>query len=150
MLPRVVAGQRLDAAHARGNGTFPGHRDQADIAGATHMGAAAQFHRPAQRVAAVLPVGLAHRHHAHLVAIFFVHRHQPRRDLVILQHHGIGDILDAAQFVRRDRLGMHKVEAQAVRRHQRATLRDVVAQHLPQRLVQNVRRGVMGADRGAS
>src|SRR6267378_2449376 len=98
-------------------------RDQADIAGATHMGAAAQFHRPAERVAAVLPIGLAHRYHAHLVAVFFaeqrpgagvagiVHRHQPGGDLVIFQHHVVGDILDAAQFLRRDRLGMHEVEA---------------------------------------
>ncbi len=125
------------------------------------MRAAAQFHRPAERVGAVLARGLAHRHHAHLVAVFFaeqragsrfagvVHRHQPRRDLVILQHHFVGDILDAAQLVRGDRLGMDEVEAQAIRRHQRAALRDVVAEHLPQGLVQKMRRGVMGADRRA-
>ena len=44
---------------------------------------------------------------------------------------------------------MHEVEAQPVRRHQRAALGDVIAEHLPQRLVQEVRRGVMGADRRA-
>ena len=50
---------------------------------------------------------LAHRHHADLVAVFFaeqrartglagvVDAHQPRRDLVILQHHVVGDVLDA-------------------------------------------------------
>ena len=44
---------------------------------------------------------------------------------------------------------MHEVEAQPVRRHQRAALRDVIAQHLPQRLVQQMRRRVIGADRRA-
>ncbi len=78
-----------------------------------------------------------------------VHRHQPRGDLVVLQHHVVGDVLDAAQFVRRDRLLMHEIEAQPVRRHQRAALGDVIAEHLPQRLVQQMRRGVIGADRGA-
>ena len=42
---------------------------------------------------------------------------------------------------------MHEVEAQPVRRHQRAALGDVIAEHLTQRLVQQMRRGVMGADR---
>ncbi len=54
-----------------------------------------------------------------------------------------------AQFVRRDRLRMHEVEAQPIRRHQRAALRDVIAEHLPQRLVQQMRRRVIGADRCA-
>ena len=44
---------------------------------------------------------------------------------------------------------MHEVEAQPIRRHQRAALRDVVAEHLPQRLVQQMRRGMIGADRRA-
>ena len=161
MLARMAAGQRLDAAHAGGHRAFAGHRNQADIAGAADMGAAAQFDRPAERIAAVLARGLAHRHHAHLVAIFLaeqragagvagiVDRHQPRGDLVILQHHVVGDILDAAQFLRRDRLRMHEVEAQPIRRHQRAALRDVVAEHLAQRLVQQMRRGMVGADRAA-
>ena len=54
------------------------------------------------------------------------------------------------ELFRRDRLRMHEVEAQAIRRHQRAALRDVIAEHLPQRLVQQMRRRVMGADRGPS
>ncbi len=123
------------------------------------MGAAAQFDRPAERVAAVLARGPAHRNHAHLVAVFFaeqrarpgvagvVDRHQPRGDLVVFQHHIVGDILDPAQLFRRDRLWMNEVEAQPVRRHQRAALRDMVAKHLPQCLVQQMRRRVIGADR---
>ena len=101
----------------------------------------------------------AHRHHAHLVAVFFaeqraraglarvVHSHQPGGDLVILQHDVVGDVLDAAQLVRRDRLLMHEVEPQPIRRDQRAALGDVIAEHLPQRLVQQMGRGVIGADR---
>ena len=102
---------------------------------------------------------LAHRHHADLVAVFFaeqraraglagvVDRHQPRRDLVVFEHHLVGDVLDAGEFFRRDRLRMHEVEAQAIRRHQRAALGDVIAEHLPQRLMQQMRRRVMRADR---
>jgi len=67
-----------------------------------------------------------------------VHRHQPRGNLVILQHHVVGDILDARQLIVRDRLGMHEVEAQPVRRHQRAALRDMVAEHLPQGFMQQI------------
>jgi hypothetical protein len=98
----MAPGQRLDAANACGNRAFARHRDQADIAGAANMGAAAELHRPAERVAALRPRATAHRYHAHLVAIFFaeqrtgagfagiVHRHQAGGDFVILQHHVVG------------------------------------------------------------
>ncbi len=119
-------------------------------------------HSSTDQPSALLPCAralLAHRDHADLVAVFFaeqraragvagvVHRHQPRRHLVVLQHHLVGDVLDAGEFFGRDRLRMHEVEAQPVRRHQRAALGDVIAEHLPQRLVQQMRRRVMGADR---
>ena len=42
--------------------------------------------------------------------------------------------------------GMREVEAQAIGRDQRALLRDVLAEHLAQRLVQQMRRRVVGAD----
>src|SRR5260370_982310 len=60
--------------------------------------------------------------------------HHPRGDVVVFQHYPVGDVFDAAQFLRHNRLLMHEVEAQAIRRHQRTALRDVVAEHLPQRL----------------
>ena len=41
---------------------------------------------------------------------------------------------------------MHKIEAQPIRRHQRAALGDVVAEHLAQRLVQQMRRGVIARE----
>jgi hypothetical protein len=42
---------------------------------------------------------------------------------------------------------MREVEAQPVGRDQRALLRDVIAEHLAQRLVQQMGRGMVGADR---
>ncbi len=45
---------------------------------------------------------------------------------------------------------MREVEAQPVGRHQRALLRDVIAQHLAQRLVQQMRRGMVRADGAAA
>ena len=44
---------------------------------------------------------------------------------------------------------MREVEAQAVGRDQRAALGDVIAEHLAQRFVQQMRRRVIGADRAA-
>ena len=126
------------------------------------MGAAAQFDRPAERVLPEIAGTLAHRYHADFVAILFaeqracacfagvIHRHQARGDLVILEHHVVGDVLDAGELFRRDRLRMHEVEAQAIRRDQRTALSDMIAEHLPQRLVQQMRRRVMRADGGTA
>src|SRR4029077_19565364 len=47
---------------------------------------------------------------------------------------------DPLDLLRRHRLGMREIEAQPVRCHQRALLRHMVAEHLVQRLVQDVRR----------
>src|SRR5690348_8759339 len=123
------------------------------------MGAAAELDRPAERVAAMLARLLAHRDHADLVAIFLaeqragaglagvVNAHQAGRDLVVFEHDIIGDVFDPRQLLRRDRLGMYEVEAQTVGRDQRPALCDVIAEHLPQRFVQEMRRGMMRADR---
>ncbi len=62
----AFAGERLDAAHAGRHAGFAHHRDDADIAGAIDMGAAAQLDRPAHRIAAAL----AHRDDAHFIAVF--------------------------------------------------------------------------------
>ena len=63
----------------------------------------------------------------------------------VLQHEVVGDVLDPLDLLGRHRLGMGKIEAQPVGRDQRALLRDMIAEHLAQRLVQQVRRGVVGA-----
>ena len=72
-------------------------------------------------------------------------RHQPRLDRRVLQHDGVGHVLDRRDLLGRHRLGVREVEAQPVGRDQRALLRDVRAQHLAQRLVQQVGGGVVGA-----
>ena len=55
----------------------------------------------------------------------------------------------AIELLGGDRLGMGEVEAQPIGRDERALLRDVIAEHLAQRLVQQMGRRVIGADRGA-
>ena len=55
----------------------------------------------------------------------------------------------ARDLVRRDRLRMREIEAQAVGRDQRALLRDMRAERLAQRRVEEMRRRVVGADRAA-
>ena len=65
------------------------------------------------------------------------------------QHDAIGDVLDRGEFVVADRLGVGDVETQAIGRDERTLLRNVIAEHLAQRLVQQMGRRVIGADRGA-
>ena len=110
----------------------------------------------------VLPRALAHGDHAHLVAVFLaeqraraggagiVERHQPRGHRRILQHDVVGDVFDALDLGQRNRLGMREVEAQPVGRHQRALLRHVIAQHLAQRLVQQMGGGMVLPDGGTA
>ena len=67
-LARLVARLRLDAAHAGRDRAFADDRDEADVAGAADMGAAAQLDRIGALVVAVLD--RAHGDDAHLVAVF--------------------------------------------------------------------------------
>ena len=116
-----------------------------------------------KRLARPLAVALdPHRHDAHLVAVFFakqrararlhrlVDRHQPRHDRLVLQHHAVGDVLDRHQLRLADGLGMGEIEAQPLFGDERALLRDMVAQHLTQRLVQQMGGGMVGLDRVAA
>ena len=50
----------------------------------------------------------------------------------------IGNVLNPFKFFRRHWLRMREVEPRPVRRNERSLLRDVFAQHLPQRLVQKM------------
>ncbi len=119
MMPRVVSGKRLDAPHARGNRAFTGDGNQANIAGAIYMRAAAEFDRPAEGVA----YALAHDDNSNFVSVFLtkqracacfasiVHGHQTCVDGIVFENDVVGDVLNAAQLIRRDRLLMHEVEA---------------------------------------
>ena len=57
---------------------------------------------------------------------------------------------DGADVVGRERLRLAEIEAQAVGRHQRALLGDVIAEAAAQRLVQQMGGGVVGAQRRAA
>jgi hypothetical protein len=109
-----------------------------------------------------LPGRIAHRHDANLVAVLFAEQrtrtrllgvldaHQAGFDRRILQHDVVGDVLDLRHFLRRDRLGVRRSRSAAGRRDQRALLRDVIAEHQAQRLVQQMRRRMVRADRRAA
>ena len=83
-------------------------------------------------------------------AMRVVDRHQPRGHRRVLQHDVVGDVLDPLDLLRRHRLGMREIEAQPVGRDQRALLRDVVAEHLAQRLVQEMGGRMVLPDRAAA
>ncbi|EGY00849.1 hypothetical protein AZA_84542 [Nitrospirillum viridazoti Y2] len=155
VLERAPAGQRLDTAHAGGDGALRHDLEQADVTGAAHMGAAAQLHGVLTAQAFVLP---AHADDADLVAVLLPEQrhgalldglgrgHQAGDDLAVAQDAGVHCRLDHAHVVIRQRRRLADVEAQALRRHQRALLRDMLAQALAQGLVQQVSGGVVGAD----
>ena len=156
--PRAFGGQRLDAANARRHRTFAEDREDADVAQAAHMRAAAKL----DGVGLVAIKIAAHGEHAHFVAIFLaeqrfrarldrlIGRHQARGDVGVLPHHRIHLVFDAVQLILRDGLGVREVEAQPVRRDERALLADMRPQHALQRRMQKVRRRVVGARRTAT
>ena len=102
------AGQRLDAAHAGGDAAVGRARVIRPMSPVrlTCVPPQSSTDQPS-----VLPAALAHRDHAHLVAVFLaeqraraggdrvVDRHQPRRHRRILQHDVVGDVLDALQLL---------------------------------------------------
>ena len=155
-LPRLG----LQAAHARGHRALADDGHKPDVAGARHMRAPAQLNRiglARKRAAAVC----AHADNAHLVAIFLAEQrararfsgildtHQPRGHPRVLDHQRVGNVFHLRQLRVADRLWMGKVEAQPFGRNQRPLLRDMVTQHLAQRLVQEMRGRMVGADGGA-
>jgi hypothetical protein len=69
---------------------------------------------------------------------------------LVLADEGVHLALDLRQFLAGQRLAVAEVEAQPVGRVERAALRHVIAKRAAQRLVQQVRGGVVGADRAAA
>ena len=61
----------------------------------------------------------------------------------------VDDALDRIDLLARDRREVHEVEPQAIGRDERSRLLDVRAEHLAQRRVQQVRRGVIAPRRVA-
>ena len=70
------AGQRFDTADARGHRAFADDLEQADIAGAADMGAAAQLDRIGSRIAVGRAVCAAHRHDTDLLAVFLAEQRE--------------------------------------------------------------------------
>ncbi len=87
------------------------------------------------------------RHRAQ--ALRLVDRRQERMDRQVLEDALVHDLLDPGALLGAQRLGMAEVEAQLVGPHGRAGLADVVAEHLLERLVEQVRRGVVRGRREA-
>ena len=95
------------------------------------MRASAELHREAR-----------HAHDAHDVAVFLgeerhrasllglVKAHVRDLDVLALEDDLVDECLDVSELLRRDRLEVREVEAQAVRRDRRAGLVDLVADDL--------------------
>ena len=98
---RVVAGDRLDAAHAGGDAALGDDLEQADVAGALHVRAAAQLAARADvEDADLVAVLLAEQHHrAELLRL--VDRHHARVGRVVLEDLGVDELLDAGGSARR-------------------------------------------------
>ena len=148
---RRRTGHRFDAANALGDTRLGGDSAQANIAGAPDMGAAAQFHGPVA----------AHGQHAHVVSVFFAEEgdgalldgfvvaHAGNADIGVCENLFVDQRLDCAQFLRRHRLTVRKIEAQVSRIHQRSHLAHMGPEYLSQRGVQKMGRGVVGHDEPA-
>src|SRR5580704_14265581 len=117
---------------------------KADIAGAAHMGAAAQLDREGLLVAVLG----AHRDNADLLAVFLAEqrertlgdgafrRQQPGAHFGVGTDAGVDLGLDRGDVRGAQRPGMTEIEAQPVRRDQRALLRHMLAEPPAQGLMQ--------------
>src|SRR5262249_18512238 len=103
--PRRLSGQSLAAPDPRGDRALAHHLEQADIAGPPDMGAAAELDGiSVARLGA--PVADAHADDADLIAILLpeqseralldrrIGRHQMGLDHLVLQDHGVDQVLD--------------------------------------------------------
>ena len=157
---RALGRQRLDAAHAGRARALADDAHEADVAGARHVRAAAQLHRPGLVGLACAPPAARRcpstrraprrrtsRRTAPWRRVCLASSTPIRRVSTgaVLQHERVGHRLDGRDLLGRHGLGVGEIEAQPLRVHQRALLGHVRAQHLAQRLVQEMGGGVVGA-----
>src|SRR5690606_15529305 len=130
----------LDAADAGGHAAFARDGERADVAGRAHVRAAAQLHAEAgnRDHAHAITVLLAEQRHRTGCHGFFRRSHFGRHRRVAIDLL-VDDALDGRALVDGQRLRVREVEAQPIRRDERARLADVRAQHLSQRGVEQVR-----------
>ena len=146
-----LTGDRLDAAHARGDGRLARDAERTDLRRVVHMRAAAKLNRPA-----------AHVDHADDVAVFFAEQRN-RAGLLCLFNRHLADVdvesredlladetAHLAQLFRRHGGEMREVITQPVFLDEGTRLMRMVAQHRPQRLIEQVRRGVRAHDGAAA
>ena len=140
---RARARDRLDAPDAGRDAAFGDDLEEADVAGARDVRAAAKLARGADvEHAHLVAVLLAEEHHrAELLRV--VDRHHARAGRRVVEDLGVDDRLDAADLLVGHRRVVREVEARLVRVDERALLLHVGAQHLAQRLVHEVRRRVV-------
>src|SRR5260221_462848 len=136
---RDRAGDRLDAADARGDAAFGSDAEKADVAGVRHVSAAAQLARGTDvEHAHLVAVLLAEEHHrAQLLRV--VDGHDARRRRLVPQDLGVHQVLDTADLLRGHGRVVAEVEARLVRVDQRALLLHLGAEHFAHRLVPEVR-----------
>ena len=145
----------LDAAHSGGGGLFDGDFEDADVAGAADVRAAAKL----LAVKAARRRGIGNRHDAHILLGIAVAEEGQRAgservvdrgdvglDLGVEQNFVVHLLLDVAQFGGINRGEVRKIEAQACRLDQRPRLLDVRAENVAQRGVHQVRRRVIALD----
>ena len=153
--PQVGVGasarQGFDAAHPGADTALAGDDEPADLPGGAAVGPAAQFE------AVVLDADRAHG----LPVLLVEEGVGPARDGVRHRHERDGDgpivaddaadlVLDGPQLVGREAAFQWEVEAQVVRRHERAGLARAVTDDVPQGSVEQVRPGVVTHRVGAT
>ena len=146
-IERGLAGDGFDAADACGDTAFAGDFEEADVAGACNVCAAAQFGGV-----------VAHRNHAHEVAVFFAKQHHGAGFLCVFDGHGFyahgyvfhNGVVDAAfyfgDFFGSNRLRVGDVKAREFGVLQRAFLFDVRAEYITQGFVHQVGYAVVAHD----
>src|SRR5205809_839374 len=137
-------GHSLHAPDAGGDGALASHLEEADLAGLVQMRAATELHGkvadPDDRDAlAVLLAEERERARAQR----FVEVHLLARDLDVGLDLLVDEVLDLLHLAVLDGRAVGEVEAQVIGRHQRAGLRDVRAEHLAERGVEQMRPGVV-------
>ena len=147
---RIAAGDGFNAPHARGHAAFAGDLEQANVAGALHVRAAAQLAAAADvKHAHRLAILLAKQHgRAGFLGRFDVH-HAGLRGR-IRQDFGVDAFFNLLDFRIGHRAVVGKVKPGVLRIHQTALLLYVVAQHFAQRLVHDVGHAVVAHGRGAA
>ena len=140
----TLSGDGLDPADAGGNAAFRKDLEGADVAGVLNVCAAAEFHGE-----------ITHRDHADDVAVFFAEQRHGAQLAGLVDGHFLrddrerrADLLIDEVFHLRDLFGRHRLEVREVKAQpvgvvQGTGLFDVRAEHDAERLLKQVRRGMI-------